>query len=294
MKVIFGIDDRGAYKPALQLFARLRFPAPNALLAHFIKPAPAYTAFDMLGVAGLNSAFATAGENVGRDQLLFAKDEACKRDISSKMVLRTGSPTDGLIRLAEETRADIVAVRAETGSLWSPSFLGSISRGLAIGSQSSLLIAKEMGREGAPLKVVLATDHSPKSNQWIEKFLQWRPQGISEIHVVTAYTLDPTDVGILRKHVPGVEGSWDTWVEGHLAERNAEVCERLKKAGYKTSSRVVNANTNDAIRSAMQDTQSDLLVIGAHGHGFVERLFVGSTALHQAVSEPYPVLIVRS
>jgi nucleotide-binding universal stress UspA family protein len=44
----------------------------------------------------------------------------------------------------------------------------------------------------------------------------------------------------------------------------------------------------------MLDTQADILVMGAQGHGFVERVFIGSVSLHQALYEPYPVMIVRA
>ena len=41
------------------------------------------------------------------------------------------------------------------------------------------------------------------------------------------------------------------------------------------------------------EQHADLLVIGAHGHGVIEQLFVGSTAQHVVRRAPCPVLVVR-
>jgi hypothetical protein len=43
----------------------------------------------------------------------------------------------------------------------------------------------------------------------------------------------------------------------------------------------------------MLDTKSDLLVLGAQGHGFLARLRMGSKSFHQVVSERYSVLVLR-
>jgi hypothetical protein len=39
---------------------------------------------------------------------------------------------------------------------------------------------------------------------------------------------------------------------------------------------------------------SRLLILGAQGYGFWERLMVGSISFHQAIAEPHPVLILRA
>ena len=39
---------------------------------------------------------------------------------------------------------------------------------------------------------------------------------------------------------------------------------------------------------------ADLLVLGAQGHGFLERLTTGSVSLDQAVARPYSVIVMRA
>lgn len=294
MKAIVGVDAQGVYKPAIQLLGRFQFENPFTTLAHFVSTVPPFVPMEAGESAVIVADYMKIMENAGRTALDFAREEACVRDLHPKCVLKSGSPADGLSQMALESRADLVAVRAERGSLWSTSFLGSVSRGLAIGCHSSLLVAKGPIKEGLPLKVVLATDHSAASDRWISKFLSWRPKGISEIHVVTAYELSDEQEKLLQANLPALSGMVDGWIDEHLQSLNAKVVEKLKAAGYTATSRVGSGRPNDVIRQAMQDTQADVLVLGAQGHGFIERLFIGSCAMHQVLAEPYPVLVVRS
>ena len=294
MKVIFGIDDHSAYKAAMQLYSRFRFELPNAILAHFADPVPVFVPIEISGSVAVQDEYRRAVENIGRRALDYARDEACTRDIPSKSQLMFGRPAPGLIDLAEQFHADMVAVGAEQGSMWSTSFLGSVSRALAIGSKSSVLVAKGMDKETSRLKVVLATDHSEASQRAIRKFLSWKPDGIAEIHIVSAYELDEHEATILKKNLPGLATSVPGWMEDHIAGLNTKLAAQLTGAGYRVTTRVRRGNVNDVLRQTMQDVQADVLVRGAQGHGFVERMLVGSTALHQVVAEPYPVLVVRA
>lgn len=289
MKAIIGIDVRGNYKPAIHLLARLKFERTEALLTHVVDPTMAFLPAAFPVPANLEGDFLRASESAGRVALDDARVEACSRDISCHQTLRVGNPADTLSLIAEESGADMVAVNADRGSMWSTSFLGSVSRGLAIGCKASVLVAKGAVIEKRPMRIVLATDHSTTADRWIKKFLGWKPGNISRIDVVTAYDVSNHELDILERTLPNA----DAMIEGHLRDRNAALVKRLEEAGYKVEAHVGRGRINDVIRATMQDTQADLLVLGAQGHGFLERLRIGSTALHQVVAEPYPVLIVR-
>lgn len=294
MKVIFGIDTQGVYKPAIALFARFRFEKPEALLAHFMDPNPGFIPIEAPDALEIQAEYARAVENAGRDVLLAAKVDACERGISCRQQLLMGRPAHGLTKLATDMHTDLVAVCAEQGSLWSTSFIGSVSRGVTTSCPSSVLIAKGIVKDDEPLKIVVATDHSEESRRWIHKFLSWKPHGIKEAHIVTAYQIDDTEAEILKRNLPSLGAYADTWIEEHLAKKNAEIVELFCEAGIKATAHVGCGRANDVIRTTMQDTQADVLVMGAQGHGFLERLFIGSTSLHQVATEPYPVLVVRS
>jgi hypothetical protein len=50
---------------------------------------------------------------------------------------------------------------------------------------------------------------------------------------------------------------------------------------------------NATLRELMRTEQADLLVLGAQGHGFLDRMRSGSVSFHQVVGESYSVLVLR-
>jgi nucleotide-binding universal stress UspA family protein len=51
---------------------------------------------------------------------------------------------------------------------------------------------------------------------------------------------------------------------------------------------------HEAIEAQLKASRADLLILGAKGHGFIERLTVGSVALREALTLTQSVLVVRT
>lgn len=294
MKAIIGIDNQGAWTPAVQLFAALRFPQPDVTLLHAVEASAPFVPIGIEPSLPVQTEYHKVLQNLGLTALDNAKDACCARNLRTKGQMVFGGAPSALTFAANEKDVDLVTIAAHPRSRWNPSFLSSVTRGLAIDCDRSVLIAKGTIPEGRKLRVVLATDHSKYADRWIERFLRMQPAGISEIHVVTAYDLTPQEAHVLRSNIPAAETNTEDWVRRQYEDRNAALVARLAEAGYSAFGHAVPGKAEDAIRQAMQSTQSDLLVIGSQGHGFMERVFIGSVSLHQALYEPYPVLIVRA
>jgi len=86
-------------------------------------------------------------------------------------------------------------------------------------------------------------------------------------------------------------------IHDHLARRNDRVIDVLSQhlAGTTFSSHVVAAPVQSTIDRRMMETDADLLILGAKGHGVVERILLGSVSFHYAiVNLPYSVLVLRA
>ena len=68
---------------------------------------------------------------------------------------------------------------------------------------------------------------------------------------------------------------------------------RLVDRGIGAEFRFPQGHPAEALREALDDTSSDLMILGAKGHGLFDRVFIGSLALHAVVAEPYSVLVLR-
>ncbi len=292
MKVVLGVDTQGSYKPTICLLARLHPARREMVLVHAADSSSYWVGG--YGEAGVQVDYARALENAGRTALDEARSDSCSHDFRPTTRLVLGPAGHGLMAEAEKEHADLIAVNANHKGVWSATFLGSISRALAISSPKSILVTKGDRRLPLHPRVVFATDHSDYANKALSRFLEYKFEGVSEVIVLTSYAVDDLQLEVLQRTIPALGPSVGEVIENRLQEKNEAVCERLKAAGYSATSRVVEGPVNDAIRLTMQDTHADLLVLGAQGHGFMERLLVGSTALHQVVSEPYPVLVVRA
>lgn len=297
MKVILGVDTGNDFKPALHLTQAIGFSNAHVSLVHAANPQWAYTPalpVDPMVITDLT----TEVENVGRRALDEARDVACRIGLAAKAVLTFGSPAEILIKEAESEKADLIAVCATHHGMWNTSFLGSVSRVLATSSPVSCLVAKGGGKLGnpqykRPLKAVFGMDHSPFSERCLDWLIKFKPVGIDEIHLVSAFELADYEEETLNRNLPVLEGKIADWVEETVRTANKRSAEKLEAAGYRVTTHVVRGRPNDALREGMQDGHADLMIVGAQGKGFLERALIGSVSLHQVVAEPYPVLVIR-
>jgi nucleotide-binding universal stress UspA family protein len=192
---------------------------------------------------------------------------------------------------ADRCGASMIAVGSSGKTPGQAAFIGSVGRGLVISARQSVLIAKGEVAPTGPVRAVFATDHSGYANRCLQLLKHMTPCGLSHLTVVTCYEkgyLEP-----VRELLPGYIEDPDAWITRGLEACNRKALQELEPLGCSLEARVIDARANAGIGRVMQETGADLLIVGAHGHGFVERLTVGSASLHQAVVEPYSVLVLR-
>lgn len=289
VKVVVGVDAEHRYRPAIRLLRGLALPLDEVILAHSIEaPAP---------VASPADDSAQAQES---PRNVYASEESLLREATAecegmgrivRRELLSGPAADAMIALADQEDADLIAVQSERKGAFRSFFLGSVSRGLAIASPRSLLISKGEREPNQPLRAVFATDHSKYSNATLDEFLRLHPTGIRSVKIVSAVAMG--DYMFWAMHFDPYRSSEDRErrLRSEFEQRNAAIEERLRGVGYESSSIAPICSVNEALSQAMAD--ADLLVMGAQGHGFVERLLIGSNSLHQVIIEPHPVLLLR-
>jgi nucleotide-binding universal stress UspA family protein len=292
MVAIIGVDGEGAYRPAARLYSRL-FPGSQAVMVHAVNPTMLYAPIGMVPSFQTEVDYVSILEEAGHTTADRAAAEAREHGLNATPVLAIGSAAESLMREADARNAALIAVANTRKGAFGTLFSGSVSRGLATGSGKSLLVAKEGVRDEGPVRAVLATDHSAYANDAIDRFVQMRPSGIERIDVVTAFELNDYEASLVHLNFPQLGEKVQEWADDKLKEMGNDVVERLRAAGYTADCRVVYGHPNDAIRETMRETGAELLIVGAQGRGFIDRLFIGSVSLHQVVAEPYSVLVVR-
>lgn len=292
MRIVVGIDGKKGDVMAARMLRRLRFPAAEIDLVHAVSPVT-WWAGDLAVSAELAQETLDAQKRGGQAVL----EEASERFAGIAPVvtpsLEYGAPADRLVLHGQERSADLIAVGGHQRRALSAFLSGSVSRGLVVSAPESLLVVKGSIPEEGPLRVVLATDHSDYALRCIEVLLGFAPEGIGTLTILTAFPREEMDA--LRAHLPDVAAGAADAVVDSLRAKGEHLQARLAPlVGDRSEVRVEDGYPDEVIPMVMAQTHADLLIVGARGHGWLDRLTLGSVSFQQVVGEPYPVLVLRA
>ncbi len=294
MRILLGVGGDRAYEHALAWVQALGFEQPQVILASVIEP-------PRPPVVGVVAPFpdevlrgaVQAQETAAQERLNALQQALQAQGMETETVILQGQASARLLELAEERQVDLLALGGTRKGTLQAFFVGSVARAALTSAKQSLLIAYTPPPPDAPLHAVLATDHSEYNYRCIDQLLRFAPRNLKRIAITTAFDLDTETLELLTRHAPAVKESGVEWIIEQLHERNRQVCERLRPLRAACESVVVEGLPIPSIREAMNQTQSQLLILGAKGHGLIERLSLGSVSYHFAVGERANLLLLR-
>ncbi|MCO5295791.1 MAG: universal stress protein [Fimbriimonadaceae bacterium] len=281
IKIVAGIDFE-YYPFALAFLERLRLASAEVRLMHVIESVLPDKSFPELGPTHPLSVMLAEHERQGEAELLKAEDLLAGSGYRLSKELRKGDPARSLIDCASGLAADLIAVGSARKGAWGALFFGSVTKALTASAEQSILVAKSPPRSEEGLAAVFAVDHSAYGNACFDRFLGWKARGIRRATLVTARQA----VSDVDPQLAGIEADFEA--------RNADWCDRLRAEGIACEHRLVAGHPNEAIEAAMKETEADLLVMGARGHGFWDRFRLGSVSHYQVVATPNNVLVLRA
>jgi nucleotide-binding universal stress UspA family protein len=295
MKTVVGIDSSQESLNAIRMVGRLMFAQPQLQLIHVIERlSPEEWANKPQNANNLLTQFLRLQEKEGQEWLDKATAMARDLQVPAEAALKYGSTVaNQLLQAAQDCQADLLAIGSRDESALGKLLIGSVGRKLVTSSPRSLCITRtELSQTKEPLDAVFATDHSEYASRCVDTLLQLAPRGLRRLTIMTAYPREM--VRSMRSFMPHIPSDISKWLETHLNEQNQKVSERLKSLGCEIQSKVLAQDPDSAIEDSMQATASKLLIMGAQGHGFLERLTTGSHTFRQAVSGKHSVLILRA
>lgn len=69
--------------------------------------------------------------------------------------------------------------------------------------------------------------------------------------------------------------------------------DKLAKSGFKVELKIITESTEDSLPNYLANSKSDILAMGAFGHGVLHDIFVGSFTLKMIQKSSKPILLVR-
>lgn len=288
MRITVGVEGGPEDEMTARMLRRLDLPVESMDLVHAVSPVT-WWAGDVAVSAELAQETLDAQREAGEEALETARKrfDGIAHDVRG--VLEYGSPADRLLRHAKDNPGDLVAVGGHPRRAFAALLAGSVGRGLVVSAPGSLLVVKGGVRRNGPLHVVLATDHSEYAEQCVDVLRELGPRGIGALTILTALPEDE------RPDAPVDRDDAATAVADRLRRRGERIKASLAPLGIpEMKVRVVYGTPEETIPAIMAETGAELLVVGARGHGWFDRLTLGSVSYRQVVTELYPVLVLRT
>lgn len=292
MRALIGIDTEGKFKGAIALLRRLDFADTQWNLAHCrpsLAPNPIAVHLEVDEALELSD----PGWSEARCTLEAAKCLLPGGAPAPTVLMVEAAPSAGLLQVAEEEHADLIAIGSHEYGRLGSLILDSTARALAIGSPVSFLVGRGHVTSEGPVKAVFATDHSAYANSCLDQLLEWRPRGLAEIIFVTATEMLELSDTVQYMNLLDAATQQGMTLSEYTVHSGKMLVERATRAGYHASYEPRLGFVGQAIENAMHDHAAHLLILGAQGHGFLERLLIGSVALDLVVSARCSTLVIR-
>jgi len=209
-----------------------------------------------------------------------------------------GSPKRVILEEAEAFGADLIVVGSHGHGALERFLLGSVSQAVALHAKCSVEIVRSP-KSGAKRKILLAIDGSEESEAAVDGIAHWNYPADSEVRIIS----------VVAPYFPTTPTHWegmDMTIYDQI-EKNARKVARasVKKAAAKlragkkcrklnVTTKVLSGSPKDVILEEAEAFGADLIVVGSHGHGMLERFLLGSVSQAVALHAKCSVEIVRS
>lgn len=309
MKVLVGVDGSSNSLATVAFAGRLVDPERDTLvLAHVSPPLP-FTGDDQLDPGVVSRAQGALANAVFDEAAMRLPAEWHGRFERRES---TGEPGHGLLRLADEIGAELIAVGFRGTGLFERFLLGSVSRAVVHSAHVPVLVVKTTGgREsekvaGTPdgtFRVLAAYDGSEfglKMNAVSSK-LSW-PDSARGWVLTVVPPMFHHQLPVWMKPVerdPDVQAMAEAWQKEYDQQLEASVEElkefqqSLPQPFHETEPIVAQGHPAEQILATIERQKIDLTIVGSRGHGAVERLLVGSTSARVVNEAPCSVLVAR-
>ena len=229
----------------------------------------------------------------------YAKDQLERlipsEDKNWQLLLTIGRPAEEIARLSEEFKIDLVVAATHGRSGLERFVLGSVSERLMHILPCPLLIVRERDGASSPdgrfQKILVGCDFSEDSDLAVRYGCNLAQEFQSELHLV--HVIEPELFKDLMRPDSDAAQHIEEDMRAHFGEKlDCLVSEEARYWCNPTTTLLAGQPHEEIIKYAVLHN-IDLVVLGVHGRGFLEKLLLGSTTDRVVRTGPCPVLTVR-
>lgn len=145
------------------------------------------------------------------------------------------------------------------------------------------------------MKIILATDGSEQSKAAVEEVAGRPFPPNTEVRIVSAYAtliLNLEPMGVSQEYY--AQANQSALKAAEDATENTAKILRQKNAALTVTTVVIEGSPKSVILEEADAFDADLIIVGSHGYGMVERFLLGSVSQAVALHAKCSVEIVRS
>lgn len=304
MRILLAIDGSEHSEAVVDEIAQRRAPAGSEVrVISVVNPSMPLSAESLAASAGYHGEL----EKIEREGASSAIEKAAARlresleegSVKITTEVLSGSPKQVILEEAEAFGADLIVVGSHGYGAFERFLLGSVSQAVALHAECSVEIVRRSEVRKEMMRILLATDGSEHSELAVNEIARWHYPADSEVRVISvvkpqhSMTTDP---------MGGFDsGIYDEIQEYGLGAARAAVEKAEAKLSSDEGSRPLNVTTKvisgppkEVILEEAEAFGADLIVVGSHGQGMLERFLLGSVAQAVALHAKCSVEIVRS
>jgi nucleotide-binding universal stress UspA family protein len=208
-----------------------------------------------------------------------------EESVQYRTVVSEGKPAQQIVELAEKEHVDIILMGPAKGQITGQVIRASSRPVLAIPHND--VPAKPLGKIS---KVLVTTDLSPYSKAVVDYAFQL--QRLIGCDLFVLYVIELSSgirFGVEQGYFSDAVSKMRDWARTQLEN----LIPKLPAEVGSIRPLVEQGPISDTIAACARDSDADLVILGAHGYGPVERHFVGTTTDKVLTNVLQPVLVVK-
>jgi nucleotide-binding universal stress UspA family protein len=287
MRIVIGVDASEPAEDVCRFVASRTWPAGTAI--------DVIATYEATGLSGLAPASATnlEAEREALEEIVADRAALLRRSgLNVTTTVEFGDPAQAIIRHAQETFAQLIAVGSRRRGPIASAVLGSVSAHLVDHAPCPVLVVRSPGAT----RMLLATDGTDSSRNiphilasWGDAFRGLPVEVLSVAH--EAHPIDPF-VPLTPRPPRPIEAAEDR--DYALHERIAEqVADEMMDLGWHSAAVASVGDPEREILAAAASWRADLIVTGSRGLGTLRRHVVGSLSHDLLMHSQSSLLVIR-
>jgi nucleotide-binding universal stress UspA family protein len=255
---------------SLQAFdLAIRVAAFHRAHIHVLHVIPRIVA-SLLDIPTARSSWTAANEEKAKRELPKLKENARKQGIAATTEIRLGDIDVEILKVLKAIRADLVVMGTHGRRGFERWALGSVAERMLRYSPVPMLLTARTGRASQKSfrKILVTSDFAPESRDAVARAVSLASQ---------------TGASLTLLHVIQDQSATVDWKAS--PDQTAAIRDRLQdlvatrgKAAPVVKTKVESGEPYHVILNTIKDLKPSLVILNTHGHGFLHRLLIGSTA----------------